>query len=429
MIRRVSLLGAAVAATVLASACGSSGDGGGKANAGNESLATGPVTLTYAMFTQPQQAVVQAALDAFHAQHPNITVDIQLTANGAQYRTKLQTQFQANTGPDIYWTFGGELPLYAGGGVAQDLTSYIKRDNFDVKSLNPAAVAAVTVDGKIYGLPHSAAIPALWYNKKLFDAAGVKYPDASWTWQDVQSAAQKLTNKAAGVYGIGANLNLQSNYAPTILQAGGSIISSDGKKSELDSPACAQGVGFWTDMIQNGSSPTLAEMTETDPNTMFQSGKLAMLYALNSTADAMASSSVKSDVDVVPLPAGPTTKATTVVSVPIVMNPKTAHPAETWALMKFLTSEQGLKIQAGKGGAMPPATSAVSTWQADYPQYNVKAFVDSFSFAKPYPQSKNTAKWLNDITQALTPAWTLKSSPADACKKAAAVMNSDLASE
>lgn len=429
--RRIGLVAMGLAAALLITGCSASGGSGGAkpaASGNDDQLTRNPITLTYAMFAQPQKAVVQTALNAFHAQHRNITINIQLTPQ-AQYDTKLQTQFESGNGPDIFWAVGGELPLYAAGGVAQNLSSYIKADDYDTSGLNKAAMTAMTIGGKVYGLPHSATVPGLWYNKKLFDAAGVSYPTPDWTWQDVQTAAKRLTDASAGIYGIGATLNLQANYAPTILEAGGSFFSSNGKKSGLNSKACAEGVGFWTDMISNGYSPTLAQMTETDTSTMFEAGKLGMMFANNSAIDAYSASAVKSDIDVVPLPAGPAGKATTFTSLPIVMNSKTAHPKEVWALMKFLTSTQGLTLQAAKGGAMPPAQAALSAWQSNYPGYNTQAFADSFSFAKPYPQSKNTGKWVADVNTALNAAWSLKSSPADACSAAANAMNKDLAAE
>lgn len=416
---RTSLLAAAV--VVLAggiSACSSSGGSSG-----------GTVNLTYEMFAKAQEPVVRKAVAAFEQTHKNIKVTI-LDVPPAQYRTKLQTQLQGGTSPDLYWAYGGELPLYASGGVAADLTSRIAKDKLDMSAFGSTAVSSVTYDGKIYGLPHSAAVPALWSNKKLFDAAGLKYPDATWTWSDLTRAAAKLTDASKGQYGIAAPMNMQSNVYPAIYQAGGTIISSDGKSSTLDSPACAQAVGLWTGLIKSGSSPSLADMVETDPNTMFLSGKVAMLYALNSTADQwMAAPAFANSVDVAPLPAGSAGQATTLTSVPILMNAKAKHQDQAWQLMEFLSSPQGLADQAGQGGAMPPTTAAAKLWAKNYPQFDTKVFSDELAYGKPYPQSKNTAKWFKDITTALTPAWQLKSSPADACSAAAKVMTSDLGSE
>jgi multiple sugar transport system substrate-binding protein len=402
------------------SACSSSGGSGGSGG--------GTVNLTYEMFSTAQEPVVRKALAAFEKTHKNIKVTI-LNVPPGQYRTKLQTQLEGGTSPDVYWAFGGELPLYASGGVAADLSSRIAQDKVDMSAFGKTAVSSVTYNGKVYGFPHSAAVPGLWYNKKLFDAAGLKYPNASWTWSDLTTAAAKLTDRSKGQYGIAAPMNLQSNVYPTIYQAGGTIISGNGKSSTLNSTACAQAVGLWTGLIKSGSSPSLADMVETDPNTMFLSGKVAMLYALNSTADQWdADKTFSESVDVAALPAGPAGQATTLTSVPIIMNAKSTHQDEAWQLMKYLSSPQGLATQAGQGGAMPPAAAAATQWSKNYPQFDTQVFSDELAYAKPYPQSKNTAKWLKDITTAMTPAWELTSSPADACDAAAKVMTSDLGS-
>src|SRR5665647_2790187 len=98
------------------------------------------------------------------------------------------------------------------------------------------------MDGKIFGMPKDVDAVGLWYNKKLFTDAGVKFPDASWTWDDLTAAAQKLTEPAKGIYGIAANAADQQNYYNTILQAGGYIISPDGKSSGYGSQAAIKGL-------------------------------------------------------------------------------------------------------------------------------------------------------------------------------------------
>ena len=94
----------------------------------------------------------------------------------------------------------------------------------------------------MYALPKDVDAIALWYNKELFKQAGVAYPTANWTWNDLTAAAQKLTDPAKGVYGIAAPAEDQANYDNTILQAGGQILSADGKKSGLDSPEAIRGL-------------------------------------------------------------------------------------------------------------------------------------------------------------------------------------------
>ena len=66
-----------------------------------------------------------------------------------------------------------------------------------------------TLDNKYYAVPKDYDTIGLWYNKTLFDKAGVSYPDDTWTWDDMYNAAVKLTDKANGIYGYAANSDEQ----------------------------------------------------------------------------------------------------------------------------------------------------------------------------------------------------------------------------
>ena len=129
------------------------------------------------------------------------------------------------------------------------IDAYVARDKVDLGNYMPAVMDAYKFKDHVYALPKDVDAIALWYNKELFKQAGVDYPTADWTWDDLTAAAQKLTDPAKGVYGIAAPAEDQANYDNTILQAGGQIISADGKKSGYDSPEAIRGLQLWVDLI------------------------------------------------------------------------------------------------------------------------------------------------------------------------------------
>ena len=80
-----------------------------------------------------------------------------------------------------------------------DLTSLINEDKkFSLNGYFPATLKPLTYNGHLYGLPVNWSTMVMFYNKTLFDKAGVKYPDESWTWDDFRAAAQKLTIRENG---------------------------------------------------------------------------------------------------------------------------------------------------------------------------------------------------------------------------------------
>ncbi len=139
------------------------------------------------------------------------------------------------------------------------------------------AYQAFSRDGKQYGLPESFSNVVLFYNKDLFDAAGVDYPTPEWTWQEELAAAQKLTDAANGVWGEFSPIQFWEFYK-TAAQNGCSVLSADGKSSTINEPACVEALTWMVDKINKYKiSPTDAEMAGVSDGDMFKQGKLAML--------------------------------------------------------------------------------------------------------------------------------------------------------
>lgn len=308
----------------------------------------GKTTLSYAIWDQTQQPAMQKIITAFEQQNPDITVKIQLTPY-ADYFTKLQTAASGGSAPDVFWMNGPNFQLYAANGQLMSLTSAsIKTADYP-----SSLVSLYTYDNTLYGVPKDFDTVGLWYNKALFKAAGVADPTANWTWADFQSAAAKLTNKAKGVYAVGATLEGQEDYYDTIFQAGGQVISADGKSSGYGSPASISGLEFWTNLIGKGESPSLAQMNDTATIDMFESGKLAMYWGGSWDANAFAqNANTKDNVDVTVLPEG-VKRATVIHGLANVVYAKTAHPQQAEKFVQFLGSQQAADIEAGTGTVIP----------------------------------------------------------------------------
>ena len=117
----------------------------------------------------------------------------------------------------------------------------------------------------------------LIYNKALFDAAGLDYPTADWTWEDEQAAAEALTDADAGVYGDFQPVSFYEFYK-ALAQAGGEFFDADGKAT-FNSP---EGVAAaeWLTGKPGTVMPTLADIGGTPDfdTALFTSGKLAMWH-------------------------------------------------------------------------------------------------------------------------------------------------------
>jgi multiple sugar transport system substrate-binding protein len=402
----------------------------GLVGCGSEKPADDPnakVTLSYAVWDKNQVPIMQEMASTFTASHPNITINVQLTP-WDQYWTKLKAAVSGGAAPDVFWMNGPNFQLYAGNGVIKPIDEQIASDKVDLAKYPKALVDLYTFEGKHFGLPKDFDTVGVWYNKTLFDAAKVAYPSDNWTWADFKATTAKLTNPAKGQYGIGANLSGQEYFYNTIYQAGGQVISADGKTSGYDSPAAIEGIKFWTDLIKAKQSPDLKTMTDTTALQLFESGKTAMYWGGSWDVSEFANNEyTKGKVDVAALPAG-VKQATIIHGLANVVSAKTAHPTQAWEFVKFLGSKEAADI-LGKKGPIPAYEGTQTNWIAAHPEYHLQSFLDEVPYAVAYPVSQNTAAWNDEELKALTKAWSGEATPEAAAKDLAAAMNALLAKE
>ena len=148
----------------------------------------GPVTLTMSGWSLSTTPEFQTLVDGFKAIQPNVTINItEYDAN--TYEQLLLTDMTAKTAPDIITIKQAKYTYqWATGNQLMDVS--------DLVSALPSTVtgaASYAVNGKNYGVPYRQDSWLLFYNKDLFDKAGVAIPDGKWTWDDYANAAKQLT--------------------------------------------------------------------------------------------------------------------------------------------------------------------------------------------------------------------------------------------
>ena len=184
---RTLAMGAGIA--LLATAC-SSGDAGDDSTEGGSGDAT-TITWWHNSNTGDGKDYYDKVAADFEAANPGVTVEV----NAMQHEdmlTKLDAAFQSGDAPDVYMERGGgELADH----VEANLTKDISEAAAETVEKIGGSVAGWQVDGKTYGLPFSVGVVGFWYNKALFEQAGITEPPA--TWEDFNAATDKL--KAAGI--------------------------------------------------------------------------------------------------------------------------------------------------------------------------------------------------------------------------------------
>jgi len=370
-----------------------------------ESDSSGSVTISYGYWdTSMTDAFAQAA-EAFEDDNPGITIELQQVPFDS-YFTKLNTQLQGNSAPDVFWLQNIQFPLYSENDQLADLTDYVADDAASFEGIPASTMDTYVYDGKRYAVPWQVISFGLYYNKKMFADAGVAAPTNDWTWDDVAAAAAGLTDPATGTYGIVAPLWNYGNFYQTMYAFGAKIITDNGTDTDFDSPAAIKGLDFWADIVRKGYSPTLAQIADTNQDQWFQSGQVAM-ESTGSWNAAIFAGSLGEDLGIVEMPAG-TVDTSGAATTANAVAKNSSHVAEAYKWVSYLASPEGqtlLNTAAGASAGAPANASANEAWLKSAGTPDARVFLDEIARTTPLPATRNTAAWENELTETLAPAW------------------------
>lgn len=404
MSRRLRLAAAAVAATTAVSLLAACGQDGGSGSGGDDAKGV----VTYFTFSAAPDHLkdLEAIVAEFEKQNDGIEVQIQ-TASYQDYFTKLQTAIAGGNAPDTFELNYENFVTYARAGALLDLDPLAASDpDHDPDRVYPRALEAFKYNGKQYALPTTFSTVVLFYNKKLFDDAGVPYPTSSWTWADEKAAAEKLTDRAKGVYGDYQPVTFHEFYK-ALAQAGGSFFSADGTKATFND---AKGVeaANWLLSKPGTVQPTVAEIGgKADYDTaLFKSGKLAMWHNGIWQIDGLAATEGL-DFDIVVEP-GHTQRANAVFMNATAVSAKTSKATAAWKWARFLsTARETVQTRLASNWELPAVNddAAFAEYLAKTPPANRQAIFDALdAIALPPVIDAQQTQMQDIVTQALEKA-------------------------
>lgn len=388
------------------------------------------VELHYAYWQDTLGDYLNECKANFEAANPGVTVVLEPTAWG-EYWTKLETAATGGAVADVFQMNGPNVGKYASAGVIVPIDDLLASSDLDLKNYPEAMNNLYTVDGHQYGIAIDYDTIGLWYNKELFDAAGVEYPSEDWTWDDMVAAAEKLTDEANGVYGIAAGYNDQGCFYNTVPLTGGYILNDDKSASGFSLPETKEGIKIWVDLIDKGLSPTQASLTENADYIQFMSGKIAMMFAGDWYAATFVQDeefAKKCDVQYLPKING---KRTSVIHGKAnCISASSENQEIAWKWVEYLASQEANEILGKSGAAIPSYTGCAKLYFEQYPDYNMGIFADEAeNMSYPYPASKTSAEWGDIMFNQLVSAYSQEISVDEACDNIAAEMDALLASE
>lgn len=337
--------------------------------------------ITYqTMETLPKQRkALQEMIALFEKENPDIKVKVQTSTSSFQ---KLKIQIAGGNAPDVFYFVTDRLPQLVYRDVLLPMDDFMGEDRQVLDQYFPQAVDSCIVDGKLYCFPFHFSTDVLFFNKNLFDAAGVAYPDDSWTWDDFKENAVKLTRR--NHYGNVDTYGALSPRPLLLLQAmGGECFDIAENKSTINTKESEEGLNYLLSLYETGSVPKagqLKEMDNMDGITMFISGKVAMLAGR--TYMLVEFSRINDfDWDVTLVPQGKKRYSRLAVGGNCI-SATTKHPEAAFKFVKFFSGKIGSDICGRSRNCVPAHKEIAYSETFSYaPPQNHKVLIDSLDGA------------------------------------------------
>lgn len=321
--------------------------------------------IRFMMWGGPEELeTVKEYIVKFNEKHPDIKVSI-IHTQPSDFFDSIIALYLNKKSPDVFYVSREYFGSYLQKKMLLDLTPFVEKDReFNVGDFYPEILNSFKSGGKLYGLGKDFATLVLYYNKDMFDRAGVKYPDGKWTWNDFLAACKKLTKDEDGDgrpdrYGFVME-SWFGEVCPWIWQNGGKIME-DGKcvigtKENIEKNS--QAVQFMLDLVWKHKVAQPPEVTRTIGTlSLFFSGRAAMCtYGRWACMNFRNIKDFRWDTSVLPYNKK---RATTLFTVAYGISSQSERKEDAWKLVRFLT-ETEIQIDVAKSGQAIPVRMPVA---------------------------------------------------------------------
>lgn len=365
-----TLAAISAAAIVALAGCSGSGEPGATPGTGDPSppdttdtpAATETVQIDFWHgYTEADGQVLDRLVQEFNDSQDAITI----TPTTKPWATLLDTLLPALTagnGPQLVALPPEHIPVYATRGALQSLESWYEAPDSGAAVLNEGAVTSGLAAGERFGAPLSFTPLTMFYNRTMFEAAGVEVPT---TWDEWVTTAAALTVDENGdgtpdQYGLALqdNITVGNGVWLSLLKSGGGDVVTEAGEVVVDSPENADTLAFWAAAVRDHQiSPT--GLTGADADGLFSAGRVAMTFGGPWLATVSEASGI--DYGIAPLPAGPVGIQASALAVDLSVTSQ-ATEAEKAAIETFLTwfYQRDNMITWSLASGWPPLTTEVT---------------------------------------------------------------------
>ena len=332
---------------------------------------------------------IEASLEKFRAEHPDITLEHEDLTEG--YYDRLNVMLASETLPDVVNIRSFDMYDWYRLGNLHSVTPFLDADpDLDPEDLIDAIMQSCFYEGEYWGLPYDASVMIFYYNKNLFDAAGVPYPAGEWNWDNLVEMGQALTNEAEQAFGLARFPSITDwQVEPWFLSAGAQIINEERTEWTLIGPEAEETLAFLISLTNDLKIAPPPE-AQSDLN-LFVIGKGAMYssgqWEIPGNRDAIQDF----EWDIAPYPAGPAGHRPITHGGTYIMYAKTQVPEAAWEIQKWICAEEDWQTNVyGASGYSVPSLKSVSeqAWlapveQEGRPPANARVVLDELNAAVP----------------------------------------------
>jgi multiple sugar transport system substrate-binding protein len=355
-------------------------------------------------------------IEQFERANPDLRVVLQ-SMSSRMYQAKLATMLAGDVAPDVFMVHRTFLPTVVKHRLGMPLDDWVAQDEkVDLDDFFPRAVQMCRIDGELYMIPVSMSTVMLYYNKEHFDQAGLDYPDETWRWADLLSAAKALT--VFGPEGRVQRFGLEGpnrwiTYMFFIWQNGGRIFDESGhcvigREEYID--ANVEALEFIRDMQQVHQVIPSASQSEVLPANPFLAGKTSMTISgtwlnnqiLSTTRAARQRGSEVIDWGIAPIPYQKQRATFLSASCPIIYA-GSPSPEAAWRLIRYFAQTDWQKSLPADGRSIP-GRKDVAYSDAYLKQEGIPADVDlsqcldQIQYGRPIPGGPEAAELIdNDL--------------------------------
>jgi len=321
---------------------------------------SGQTQLTFLFSGDPTDDVAYRVLaDTFMAANPDVHVDLINIPSSGDFRRRLAADFAANTPPDVFLINYRRYGPFVAGGALEPIGPYLARSRqIRGEEFYAQALEAFTWQGMLMCMPQNVSSPVVYYNKALFDAAGIAYPADDWTWDDFLATARALTVERDGdgivdQFGLGIEPTIV-RAAPFIWMNGGDVVDDPEHPTglALAGPAARAALAWFIGLqTEHHVVPDAVAEAAESSLSRFMRGGLGM-YVDSRRATPEFRRIERFDWDVAPLPGGKQ-RASILHADAYCMAAAGTHQDAAWRFVEFANTRQGQELLARTGRTIP----------------------------------------------------------------------------